>query len=214
MKRAERLGEIKEERRSELLDAALELFSKGDFASVSVDAIARKAGVSKGTVYWYFPSKEDLLVGVIEREHGRIGRRLSEIAASDASAAEKLSAIVSSSEWLGFQGERLTRLASILASANPKGTEHEVFGRLKKDMLASDDLVAALMREASGTDNFRGFSYEEMAIALGSCLHGLSVRIGYWPDFFDVARMGRLVNELFIRPVTGSRGGEPPEAKR
>lgn len=50
----------KDERPTEILDAALELFGTKGFVSTKIDDIAKQAGVSKGTVYLYYPSKETL----------------------------------------------------------------------------------------------------------------------------------------------------------
>lgn len=58
----------KEERPQELLDAALALFVEKGFAATRSEEVAARAGVSKGTLYLYFPSKEELLKAVI-REH-------------------------------------------------------------------------------------------------------------------------------------------------
>ena len=54
-------------RRDEVLDAALELFTENGFAATRVEDIAAKAGISKGTVYLYFDSKEALMEGLIDR---------------------------------------------------------------------------------------------------------------------------------------------------
>ena len=56
-----------EARPDEVLDAALSVFVARGFAATKVDDIARQAGVSKGTVYLYFPSKEALLEGIVQR---------------------------------------------------------------------------------------------------------------------------------------------------
>lgn len=55
----------KEARPQELLDAALEVFVERGFAAARTDDVAQRAGVSKGTLYLYYPSKEDLLKAVI-----------------------------------------------------------------------------------------------------------------------------------------------------
>jgi AcrR family transcriptional regulator len=55
----------KEARPQELMSAALELFVERGYASTRLDDVARRAGVSKGTVYLYFPSKEELFKAVI-----------------------------------------------------------------------------------------------------------------------------------------------------
>ena len=55
----------KDARPSELLDAALALFVEKGFAATRSEEVAARAGVSKGTLYLYFPSKEELLKAVI-----------------------------------------------------------------------------------------------------------------------------------------------------
>src|ERR1700712_1900057 len=58
----------KDARPQELLDAALDLFVERGFAAARSEDVAARAGVSKGTLYLYYPSKEDLLKEVI-RHH-------------------------------------------------------------------------------------------------------------------------------------------------
>ncbi len=55
----------KEKTKETILDSARALFLQGDFASVTTDAIARQAGVSKGTIFYHFPTKESLAIEVI-----------------------------------------------------------------------------------------------------------------------------------------------------
>ena len=56
-----------EARPDEVLDAALDLFIEQGFSETRVDDIARRAGISKGAVYLYFPSKEKILEGLVLR---------------------------------------------------------------------------------------------------------------------------------------------------
>jgi AcrR family transcriptional regulator len=55
----------KEARPGELLDAALDLFVEKGFSAARVDEVAARAGVSKGTLFLYFESKEDLFKAVV-----------------------------------------------------------------------------------------------------------------------------------------------------
>jgi AcrR family transcriptional regulator len=56
-----------EERRRDILDAALHLFATQGFNETSVQDIAAAAGMATGTVYLYFPSKEHVLQGLHDR---------------------------------------------------------------------------------------------------------------------------------------------------
>lgn len=60
-------AEDKLERRHEILDAAERLFRSRPEALASMDELAAAAGVAKGTLYLYFPSKEEVLVGLHDR---------------------------------------------------------------------------------------------------------------------------------------------------
>ena len=55
----------KQTRPQELLDAALDLFVEKGFAATRSEEVAARAGASKGTLYLYYPSKEELLKEVI-----------------------------------------------------------------------------------------------------------------------------------------------------
>ena len=55
----------KQARPGELLAAALDLFTEKGFAATRVEEVARRAGVSKGTLFLYFPSKEELFKAVV-----------------------------------------------------------------------------------------------------------------------------------------------------
>lgn len=57
----------KDARPGELLEAALELFVEKGYAATRVDEVAARAGVSKGTLFLYFPSKEDLFKAVVRK---------------------------------------------------------------------------------------------------------------------------------------------------
>jgi AcrR family transcriptional regulator len=62
--RQERKQRITEQRRAQILDAALDLFSRVGFAQTTTHDIAHEAGVAEGTIYNYFQSKRDLLVSL------------------------------------------------------------------------------------------------------------------------------------------------------
>lgn len=55
-----------EQRRSEILEAATTIFARVGFAATDVQEIAALAGVGKGTVYRYFPSKEGLFLATVD----------------------------------------------------------------------------------------------------------------------------------------------------
>lgn len=87
----------KDERPGEILNAALDVFAARGFAAAKLDEVAARAGVSKGTLYLYFESKEELFRSVVR------GLLLPNVATAErriaehkGSAAELLRALVTS----------------------------------------------------------------------------------------------------------------------
>src|SRR4029453_7273769 len=62
-----RRAELETERHEQILDAALRLWTKHGFEATTVEAVAREAGIAKGTVYLYFATKEAIFAAAVER---------------------------------------------------------------------------------------------------------------------------------------------------
>ena len=81
----------KQDRPGELLEAALDLFVEKGFAATRVEEVALRAGVSKGTLFLYFPSKEELFKAVVrENIAGRFSEWNSELETMTGSTSDVL----------------------------------------------------------------------------------------------------------------------------
>jgi AcrR family transcriptional regulator len=86
-------------RRAEIILAAKKLFEKEGYASTPIEAIIRKAGIAKGTFYYYFKSKQEILSALVDD----IGREMEQlfhsiIEATHLAALEKLKLIFQGTE--------------------------------------------------------------------------------------------------------------------
>jgi AcrR family transcriptional regulator len=90
----ERTEARKAETRERIVSAALDQLAEGGYASASVQAVARRAGVATGSVYRHFPSKADLFTEVFRRASQREIDVMHEVAQNEPErpAAERLSA--------------------------------------------------------------------------------------------------------------------------
>lgn len=69
-----------DERRNEILDAADELFAQKGFDGTSTNDILEKVGIARGTLYYHFKSKEEILDSLIERYNVRLLSAAQEVA--------------------------------------------------------------------------------------------------------------------------------------
>ncbi|MER2223368.1 MAG: TetR/AcrR family transcriptional regulator, partial [Rhodococcus sp. (in: high G+C Gram-positive bacteria)] len=86
-----RKQEISEETRRRLVKAAAELAAEGGSAAMSVQAVAERSGISRGSVAWHFGSKDGLLRAVVEDAFRWGMEKLrAELASSSATGIEAL----------------------------------------------------------------------------------------------------------------------------
>ena len=86
-----------EERKHEILDIAKELFIEKGYENTSIVNILEKVGIAKGTLYYYFTSKEEILDAIIDRISEKIFYKAQEISKDPSlSVQEKILGVVMS----------------------------------------------------------------------------------------------------------------------
>lgn len=82
-----------DERRSQVIKAAISEFAAQGYQAASTAAIARRAGISQPYIYALFPSKQDLFIAVHDEVIGRIRRAFTQASSHGATADEKLASM-------------------------------------------------------------------------------------------------------------------------
>lgn len=90
---AERREREKEQRRNDIIDAAEKIFLKRGYAEATMDDISSEVELSKGTVYLYFNTKEELYFAVMIKGFNILVNLFKEAAEKEKSGADKLRAI-------------------------------------------------------------------------------------------------------------------------
>jgi len=81
---------VTDERRSQILTAAEGVFTRKGFGEARMEDIAEKTGLSKGTLYLYFKSKDDLILAILDRIFQGEFRELEAFQKDEGSAAETI----------------------------------------------------------------------------------------------------------------------------
>jgi AcrR family transcriptional regulator len=79
-----------EDTRTKILESAIQLFSKSNYHGVSMLEIAEGAGISKGTLYWHFDSKEDLFREITINGMNYFNNQFKKIVQTDQNSNEKI----------------------------------------------------------------------------------------------------------------------------
>jgi len=106
----------KESRPSEIIEAAFDLFAEKGFSATKMDEISRKAGISKGSLYNYFKSKEAIFEAVVTEDIIPIIDQVEEaIAASEENPEETIRCLINGL-IAHTQGTRLEIIPKLIVS--------------------------------------------------------------------------------------------------
>jgi AcrR family transcriptional regulator len=114
------LSPLKRVRQDRILDAAEKLFLEQGFRSATMEGIAAASGMSKVTIYGYFPDKEAAFLAVADRFALRLQQAVEEALASCGSLAERLCAGLMAKHRIVFETVRMSTHARDLFAANDR----------------------------------------------------------------------------------------------
>jgi len=83
----------RQERENLILQVAEEVFMEKGYQETSIDEIAAQVGIAKGTVYLHFPSKEDLVMAIFQRDMQHIVQAVDALLSSELTARAKLESV-------------------------------------------------------------------------------------------------------------------------
>jgi AcrR family transcriptional regulator len=155
----------KEARPHELLEAALDLFVEKGYAATRSEEVAARAGVSKGTLYLYYPSKEELLKEVIRHNVvNQIAEGLEIVRAFEGPSAELLGNVLRL--WWQRVGE--TRASGILKLMMSEVRNFPEIAQFYLDEVAlpADRMIAGIVQRGIDRGEFRQVKVADVVHAL------------------------------------------------
>ena len=165
----------KETRPQELLEAALLLFVEKGFAATRSEEVAHAAGVSKGTLYLYYPSKEELFKAVVRQNMSALIAEGIEMAGSYAGSSSELLVELMNIWWRKVGNTPAAGLHKIVLSEVRNFPELAQF-YADEVIRPADLLFSTVVQRGIDRGEFRPLPVHEVAHALMApmifmCLH-------------------------------------------
>jgi len=210
----ERKEREKGQRREEILDAAQHVFFERGLHAATMDEIADKAELSKGTLYLYYKSKEDLYLAVMMRGMEILRDMFSKVAESGDSAAKKLVAL--GDAYVSFFTNHKEYFRMIHFLQTPQ-FHKQVSDEMKKSCGTLNrnvwELVNGILQRCSDEGILRkDLNPVEVGIILWSSATALLLRIDgeypIWKESFhiDLAKTLKLSNSLLFDSICTADG--------
>lgn len=155
----------KEARPQELLDAALALFVEKGFAATRAEEVAQRAGVSKGTLYLYYPSKEELFKAVVRQNLSALIAEGLEMAGQFEGSSSELLACLLHTWWQRVGSTPAAGIHKIVLAEVRNFPELAQF-YTDEVILPADQLFSGCVQRGIDRGEFRPMPAHEVAHAL------------------------------------------------
>lgn len=196
-----------EERTNQIVVAATKVFSRLGFGKARMDDIAEESRLSKGAVYLYFKSKDDIIAAILRRAFAGEMHDLRDVAEGGGPVPDRL---IELARRAAAQLKRLEIFLPIWFEFYAiAGRQRGVRRFLQGYFTEYRDALAAMIRVGIERGELRPVDAEEAAIAIVSLFEGLALLWAVDRDAVKIERaadgaMRLLVDGLRVRP----KGGE------
>lgn len=162
--------DVSEERKHQILNAAEDVFTSKGFAATRMDDIADQTGLSKGTLYLYFKSKDDLIIAILDRIFQREFKALEKLKTEPISAEAAIRQFIDvATADIGAMLPLMPIVYEFLALAFRNTYVHHALKHYFNRYL---DVLAPIIQRGIDSGEFRPLDAEEVAIAAGAILEG------------------------------------------
>ena len=162
--------DVSEERKDQIMNAAEEVFTQKGLDNARMDDIAEETGLSKGTLYLYFKSKDDLIAAILDRIFQREFRAFGNVDLSTMSATDAI--------WLFTDTvikdiKVILRLMPIAYEFLALAFRNKVVQKALKIYLNRYmDIFTPTIQRGIETGEFRQVDVKEVGIAIGAIVEG------------------------------------------
>jgi AcrR family transcriptional regulator len=201
-------NDVSEERKSQILNAAMETFSELGFHKARMSDIAETSGLSKGSLYWYFDSKDSIILNLLEKIFEPELKDLRALLTDNRSAEVRLEIyvdrvsidMVTMVKWIPL-------IHDFIALAFRKEQVRKAISRYYQRHL---EILLSLIQQGMDAGEFQAENAMEASIAIGSIMEGTVLLWIYDPAQIDIkyhlkTNINLLLQGLRTKPITADQ---------
>ena len=188
--------DVSEERKDQILEAATKVFSQHGFAGTRMDDIAVESGLSKGSLYWYFDSKDAIIVGILDRVFDWETAHIEEILEREDSAQKKMELFV---ETTLKNLDKMKPLMPIFFDFWSLSVRNKTINKaIKRYYQRFIDILEPIIEMGIKQGEFRPVDVRETVFALGALFEGTILFYAYFADVLDLETQFRTGLDLVL----------------
>jgi len=195
--------DVSEKRKDQILEAATRVFTQRGFANARMDDIVAEASLSKGSLYWYFDSKDALIIGILDRVFDWETTHLRDLIDAEESAQKKLELIFDAS----IQDiEKMRPLMPLFLEFWTLSMRRESIKQaIKRYYQSFLELIEPVISLGIQQGEFRSIDPKRTAIAIGSMFEGTILLHVYFPEDIKFIEQFRTNLDLVFKGLLVAR---------
>ena len=175
---------VSEKRRNQILDAAMKTFSEVGFHKARMSDIADTSGLSKGSLYWYFDSKDSIILNLLEKFFEPELKDLRALLPDSRSAEDRLEIYIDRvSDDMVAMLKWMPLIHDFIALAFRKEPVRKAISSYYQRHL---EILLSLVQQGLDSGEFQADSAMEASVAIGSMLEGTMLLWVYDPSLIDI----------------------------
>ncbi|MBN1426986.1 MAG: TetR/AcrR family transcriptional regulator [Anaerolineae bacterium] len=172
--------DVSEERRAQIIEAAVNVFARRGIHEARMDDIVTETGLSKGTLYWYFKSKADIIAAISDMLFGSELRKLEKLNCEELSAPDCLLRLMD----VFIQDLRpMLVLRPVIFEFYALAFRNEsVRQSMQQYLQRFIDIVKPVVQRGMDGGEFAPGDAQQAALAIGAAFEGTLLLWAYAPD--------------------------------
>lgn len=181
-----------------ILEAAQKRFGHFGLAKTTMTEIATDVGMSKASLYYYYPDKEHLFLAVIEQEIGEFIKALTAMIGEEESASKKLK------QYTSIRHEYFRRLISLakLGEHTLTAMKASMDGFKRNLEQQEKELIRRIFQEGIKTGEFESFNAKAHADLFVATMHGLRMSVIHKKPLSETKEEDYQLAEQYQKQIT------------
>lgn len=187
----------KEERRAQIIQAAIACFSKKGYHQTTMDDIVAASGLSKGSLYWHFKNKRDVLMSTVQWYFDQLAANLLPAVEDIPLVADRLRMLLAAFSQVMAEDDSIFR---VFMDFYAQTRDDPVVAQLARDLLIPYlDMIAAQVQQGVENGEFLQVDARHISLALMASFDGLFLYHMMLGNEFDWSQIGREFSNIILR---------------
>ena len=197
--------DVSAERRAQIIQAALACFTRKGYNNTTMDDIVAESGLSKGSLYWYFKSKDDLFTAALLSSFMDFGQETVTALEQCPTVSDRLRTLAQAMAGFCKAAEGFFSLfLEFWASSSSREEVGQLWGGLLDQY---KDIVVEIIEEGVRNGEFKPVDAEQLVWAMMATYDGLAAYIMLMPDL-DLERVSQVFVETLLSGLVVRESGQ------